>query len=78
MSLKDIETAKVSPDFKESLNQTITALKDTIKTEVFERLPLDDKVNIVKITKSLDIIDKVTAQRLTNSKVNLYLDISMR
>ncbi len=76
--LKDIEKSKNEPDFKQSIKQAITALKEAIRTEPFGRLTLDDQVDIVKITKSLDIIDKITPQRLTNDKINRYLDISMR
>jgi len=75
--LTDIETAKNDPSFKESLTNTLSTLKETINADFFEKIPLDDRVGFTKTYQALDIIDKISPQRLTNDKINQYISIGL-
>jgi hypothetical protein len=75
--LTDIETAKNDPSFKESLTNTLSTLKETINADFFEKIPLDDRVSFTKTYQALDIIDKISPQRLTNDKINQYISIGL-
>lgn len=74
--LSNIDIAKNNQDFKESLASTLYALKETINADSFEIIPLDDRVGISKIYQALEVIDKISQKRLSNEKVNRYLQIS--
>lgn len=74
--LSDIDSAKNAPDFKKSLASALSLIKETINSDSFEMIPLDDKVGISKIYQSLDIVDKIIPERLSNAKVNRYIEIS--
>jgi hypothetical protein len=74
--LSDIDSAKDAPDFKKSLASALSLIKETINADSFEIIPLDDKVGISKIYQSLDIVDKIIPERLSNEKVNRYIEIS--
>jgi len=76
--LSDIEQAKLSPNFKTDLQDTIIIFKDIINSEAFATMELDDKVNLTNVEKTLEIIDTLSPQRLTNKKVNQYIDISLK
>jgi hypothetical protein len=75
--LTDIETAKNAPSFKESLTNTLSTLKETINADFFEKIPLDDRVGFTKTYQAIDIIDKISPQRLTNDKINQYISIGL-
>jgi hypothetical protein len=73
--LSDVEKAKIGPDFKESLANTLMLLKDTINADSFAEISLDDRVGFTKIYQALDIVDKISPQRLNNEKLNRYIEI---
>ncbi|WP_076420380.1 hypothetical protein [Colwellia sp. UCD-KL20] len=74
--LIDVEEAKKSPEFKESLTSSLSLLKEVINTNAFEIMPLDDKVGLSKVYQALEIVDKISPQRLTNDKVNRYMQVA--
>lgn len=76
--LSDVELAKQSPDFKQNITQTIDTFKGIITTTAFEKMSLDDKVSLSNVEKTLEIIDKISPSRLSNSKVNQYMNISLK
>ncbi|GAA5142468.1 hypothetical protein [Thalassotalea piscium] len=75
--LADVEKAKTNPDFKESLASTLAFLNETISANVFEKMPLDDKVGFSKVYQALEIVDKISPQRLNNDKLNRYIQIGL-
>lgn len=74
--LSDVDTAKNSPDFKESLASTLSTIRETINSDSFEIIPLDDKVAMTKVYQALEIIDKMSESRLSNAKINRYIQVS--
>jgi hypothetical protein len=74
--ISDVEEAKRETDFKESLQATLSTLKDTIENPAFEKIPLDDKVGLSKVYQTLEIVDQLSPQRLNNAKLNKYIDLS--
>jgi hypothetical protein len=75
--LDDVELAKVDPDFKESLTSTLALLKETIDSDSFDKIPLDDRVGLTEVYKAIDIIDKISPQRLYNDKLKQYIIIGL-
>ena len=76
--LSDVEEAKLLPNFKSDLEDTILIFKDIISSQAFNAMALDDKVNLTNITKTLEIVNQLSPQRLNNKKVNQYIDISLK
>jgi hypothetical protein len=74
--LSDVDTAKNSPDFKGSLASTLSTIRETINSDSFEIIPLDDKVAMTKVYQALEIVDKMSESRLSNAKVNRYIQVS--
>ena len=74
--ISDVEEAKRETDFKESLQATLSTLKDTVEDPAFEKIPLDDKVGLSKVYQTLEIVDQLSPQRLNNAKLNKYIDLS--
>jgi hypothetical protein len=74
--LSDVDTAKNSPDFKESLAATLSTIRETINSDSFEIIPLDDKVAMTKVYQALEIVDKMSESRLSNAKINRYIQVS--
>ena len=74
--ISDVEEAKRETDFKESLQATLSTLKDTVEDPAFEKIPLDDKVGLSKVYQTLEIVDQLSPQRLSNAKLNKYIDLS--
>jgi len=74
--LSDVDTAKNSPDFKGSLASTLSTIRETINSDSFEIIPLDDKVAMTKVYQALEIIDKMSESRLSNAKINRYIQVS--
>ena len=74
--LSDVDTAKNSPDFKESLASTLSTIRETINSDSFKIIPLDDKVAITKVYQALEIVDKMSESRLSNAKINRYIQVS--
>lgn len=73
--LSDIDSAKNNPEFKDSLSLALSSLKETIHADSFEILPIDDKVGISKVYQVLEIIDKTSPKRMTNAKVDRYIQV---
>ncbi|XPF93680.1 hypothetical protein ACM9HF_16890 [Colwellia sp. RE-S-Sl-9] len=74
--LIDVEEAKKDPEFKESLTNSLSLLTEVINTNAFEIMPLDDKVGLSKVYQALEIVDKISPQRLTNDKLNRYMQVA--
>lgn len=74
--ISNVEEAKRETDFKATLQDTLVLLKETIEAPTFEKIPLDDKVGLSKVYQTLTIVDQLSPQRLSNEKVNKYLDLS--
>ncbi len=75
--ISDVDQAKSEENFKDSLTNTMTFIKDTINASSFDKMPLDDKVGLTKVYQTLEIVDKISPQRLTNDKLNRYLELSL-
>ncbi|WP_286270161.1 hypothetical protein [Thalassotalea hakodatensis] len=75
--IEDVESEKANPEFKATLIDTISVLKDTINASAFEKMPLDDNVGLTKVYQTLEIVDKISPQRLTNEKLNRYMSVSL-
>lgn len=76
--LNNVEEQKQQTDFKSSLKDALDLLKETINDESFEKLPLDDKIGLSKVHQALEIVDRLSPQRLNNDKVNQYIKLSYR
>lgn len=76
--IANVEQAKTESDFNEKLQNSLSTLKETIEASPFETLPIDDRVGISKVYQTLEIVDKISPQRLTNDKLNKYLDVSLK
>jgi len=74
--LSDVDTEKNAPDFKESLASILSSLKETINADTFQILPIDDRVGISKVYQALEVVDKISEHRLSNAKVNRYIQFS--
>jgi len=67
--LSDVDTAKNSADFKDTLTSTLASIKETINADTFETIPLDDKIGIKKVYQALEIVDKISHKRLSNATI---------
>ncbi len=76
--ISNVDEAKRETDFQTTLKDTLSLLKETIEAPTFEKIPLDDKVGLSKVYQTLEIVDKLSPQRLSNEKVNKYLELSFR
>ncbi|OUR80083.1 hypothetical protein A9Q75_10990 [Colwellia psychrerythraea] len=76
--LNNVEEQKLQTDFKSSLKDALALLKETINDKSFEKLPLDDKIGLSKVHQALEIVDRLSPQRLNNDKVNQYIKLSYR
>ncbi|NQZ23685.1 MAG: hypothetical protein HRT53_16755 [Colwellia sp.] len=74
--LSDVDKAKNDPSFKESLESTLFSIRETISADTFEILPLDDRAAISKVYQAIEIIDKISHKRLSNAKVDRYIQVS--
>lgn len=74
--ISNIEEAKRKTDFKATLHDAMSLLKETIAAPTFEKIPLDDKIGLSNVYQTLDIVDKLSPQRLNNEKINRYIDLS--
>ena len=75
--LSDVDKAKNSLSFKESLESTLFSIRETINADTFEILPLDDIAGISKVYQAIEIIDKISHKRLSNAKVDRYIQMSL-
>lgn len=76
--IKDIDKPKNDDTFKESINTTLLTLKEVITADSFDKMPPDGKVGISKVYQALKIIDNISPHRISNDKVNKYLELSLR
>lgn len=76
--ISNVDEAKRATDFQTTLKDTLSLLKETIEAPTFEKIPLDDKVGLSKVYQTLEIVDKLSPQRLSNEKVNKYVELSFR
>ena len=76
--LEDVEEAKTNSNFKDTLANSLSFLKETINADAFELMPLDDKVGLSKVYQALEIVDKITPQRLSNDKLNRYMEVAFK
>ncbi len=74
--LSDVDMAKKDPGFKESLESTLFSIRETINADTFEILPLDDRAGISRVYQAIEIIDKISHKRLSNAKVDRYIQVS--
>lgn len=74
--LKDVESAKLSPTFKSDLTQSLSSLKSLESTPFYQTLSDNEKSNISDSVLALEVINRISPQRLTNSQVNRYLDFA--
>lgn len=74
--LINVDEAKNKDSFKTSLNESLAFIKETINTDAFDKMKLDDKVGISKVYQALEIVNSITPQRLSNAKINRYIDLS--
>jgi len=72
----NVEDAKRASDFKTTLQDTLSLLKETIEAPSFEQIPLDDKISLSKVYQTLEIVDQLSPQRLNNDKLNKYIDLA--
>ncbi len=75
--LSDVDKAKNAPNFKESLESILFSIRETINADTFEILPLDDRAGISKVYQAIEVIDKISHKRLTNAKVDRYIQVSL-
>lgn len=76
--LSNIEEQKLQPDFQATLKSTLAVLNETISDASFENLPLDDKIGLSKVYQTLEIVDRLSPQRLNNDKVNQYINLAFK
>jgi hypothetical protein len=75
--LTNVEQAKTDPKYKESLTNAIALVKETISTDAFKLMSLDDKVGLSKVHQALEIVDKISPQQLSNDKLNRYIQVAL-
>ncbi|GLX79450.1 hypothetical protein tinsulaeT_27900 [Thalassotalea insulae] len=75
--ISNLDQAKTDADFKATLANSMSFIKDTINATSFEKMPLDDKVGLTKVYQTLELVDKISPQRLTNDKLNRYIELSV-
>ncbi len=76
--IKGLDKKKNDDTFKESISNTLSTLKEVITADSFDKMPADGKVGISKVYQTLKIIDNISPHRLSNDKVNKYLELSLR
>jgi len=76
--LTNVEEQKMHTDFKSSLKNSLALLNETINDQSFEKLPLADKIGLSKVHQALEIVDRLSPQRLNNDKVNQYIKLAFR
>ena len=74
--LGDVEGAKGNPQFKNTLDTTKSVLNDLLGQEAFADMPLEDRVDMSNVIKTLDIVDKIDPKRLDNQRVNHYIAVA--
>ena len=73
---QDVEQAKKSDDFKSDLASSRATLTELLNTEAFKAMPINDKVDMANVIKTLDVIDKINVKRLDNPMINRYISVA--
>ena len=76
--IADVDTAKSQANFKETLTSSMSIIRETINTRAFDAMPIDDQVGLTHVYQTLELVDKISPQRLTNDKLNKYIEVSLR
>ena len=74
--LSDVETAKLSPTFKEDMNNAIAQLSILSESDAFASLSVTEQDAIESSAATLGIIDTISPQRLSNPFINRYIEFS--
>lgn len=76
--LMDVEKAKASESFQQDLQTARDNLKTIIDSESFSKMSVKDRTGLTQSVKALDVVQQLSPQRLTNNKVNQYLQVFNR
>ena len=74
--LSDVEKAKTSPNFKQDINQAQSELTKLASSDSFSKLGGSYQEAVKSSSAALEIIEKISPQRLSNPFVNRYLDFA--
>jgi len=74
--LSDVEKAKTSPNFKQDINQAQSELTKLASSDSFSKLGSSYQEAVKSSSAALEIIEKISPQRLSNPFVNRYLDFA--
>lgn len=76
--LVDVEQAKTSETFQQDLQDARENLMTIINSDSFSKMPVKDRTGLTQTVKALDVVQQLSPQRLTNNKVNQYLQVFNR
>ncbi|MCG7530361.1 hypothetical protein MHM98_03175 [Psychrobium sp. MM17-31] len=74
--LSDVEKAKTSDTFKQDINHAQSELTKLANSESFSKLGSGYQQAVKSTSAALEIIEKISPQRLSNPFVNRYLDFA--
>lgn len=74
--LSDVETAKLSPTFKQDVNIAISQLSYLSDSELYENLDTKEQQTVQSSATTLSLIDRLSPQRISNPYVNRYLEFA--
>lgn len=74
--LSDVEKSKSSNSFKQDINSSISSLDKLMKSESFGKLDENYQDAIEGSAAALEVIDKISPNRLSNPFINRYLDFA--
>lgn len=74
--LSDVETAKLSPTFKDDMNNAIAQLSILSESDAFNSLDSAEQDAIENSAAALSLIDTISPQRTSNPFVNRYIEYS--
>lgn len=74
--LSDVEKAKNSPTFKQDITNAMSELDKLMKSDSFKKLDEKYQEAIEGSVAALEVIDKISPNRLSNPFINRYLDFS--
>lgn len=74
----DVEKAKTSPTFQQDIQDAKDNLIAIVNSDSFSKMPIKDRTGLTQTVKALDVIQQLSPQRLTNNKVDQYLQVFNR
>ena len=74
--LGDIEGAKANPQFKPALHGTKSVLSNLLSVDHFAAMPMEDRVDLTNVVKTLDVIDKIDPKRFDNQPIDQYITVA--